>query len=217
MLSLSGGERYRRNSITGPDGRLTFGSLSPSEYFLRPMMKEYSFEPPSEMVRVAEGATVEVRIVGRRVAFSCFGLVTSPCGEPEPGVVVEAVSLCGETRCCNLQEEAVSERTGHFRVRGLLPQCTYEIRMKKGSQINEDFERLTPAGTNITILSGDVKGPRLVGFRHHRAHRTDVSLRIFTHDSSVLSDLRVSVVRQDGSEHLSEDSEDIADSSSRVM
>ncbi|XP_071441095.1 BOS complex subunit NOMO1 [Hetaerina americana] len=218
LLSLSGAEQYRRNSATGSDGRLAFGSLSPSEYFLRPMMKEYSFDPPSEMVEVAEGATVEVRIIGRRVAFSCFGAVTSPCGDPEIGVVVEAVGVGGSSKCHNLQEEAVSERTGQFRIRGLVPTCTYEVRMKTGPQINEDFERITPAGSNVTITNGDVQGPKLVAFKHHRAHRTDVSLRVLVPDSSLLSDMRVSLIRHEGSDHSgADDADDLAESSSRVV
>lgn len=60
LLSLSGGENYRRNSQTGPDGTMAFLSLSPSEYYLRPMMKEYRFGPPSKMIAVEEGATVKV-------------------------------------------------------------------------------------------------------------------------------------------------------------
>lgn len=62
MLSLSGGEKYRRNSQTGPEGTLSFLSLSPSEYYLRPMMKEYKFDPPSKMIAVGEGATVQVTL-----------------------------------------------------------------------------------------------------------------------------------------------------------
>jgi hypothetical protein len=62
LLSLSGGESFRRNSQTGADGKMTFSSLSPSEYFLRPMMKEYRFEPHSKMITVEEGATVNVQL-----------------------------------------------------------------------------------------------------------------------------------------------------------
>lgn len=41
---------------------MTFNSLSPSEYFLRPMLKEYRFEPHSKMIEVEEGATVNVQL-----------------------------------------------------------------------------------------------------------------------------------------------------------
>lgn len=62
LLSLSGGESYRRNLQTNQDGKITFHSLSPSEYFLRPMLKEYNFEPNSKIINVKEGATVHVQL-----------------------------------------------------------------------------------------------------------------------------------------------------------
>lgn len=60
LLSLSGGESYRSNLQTNEDGRITFNGLRPSEYFLRPMMKEYSFEPNSKIIDVQEGDRVEM-------------------------------------------------------------------------------------------------------------------------------------------------------------
>ena len=42
---------------------------SPGQYFLRPMMKEYKFEPASQMIEVQEGTTVNLKISGTRVAF----------------------------------------------------------------------------------------------------------------------------------------------------
>lgn len=63
LLSLSGSDRYRKNLVTGDDGVIKFHSLSPSEYFLKPMMKEYKFNPNSKLVPVKDGETVEVEIV----------------------------------------------------------------------------------------------------------------------------------------------------------
>lgn len=60
LLSLSGGDSYRSNLQTNEDGKISFHSLSPSEYFLRPMMKEYFFQPASKIIDVKEGATVNV-------------------------------------------------------------------------------------------------------------------------------------------------------------
>lgn len=60
LLSLSGGESYRSNLQTTEDGRITFNGLRPGEYFLRPMMKEYSFEPHSKIIDVEEGERVEM-------------------------------------------------------------------------------------------------------------------------------------------------------------
>lgn len=60
LLSLSGGKSYRSNLQTNEQGKITFNSLSPSEYFLRPMMKEYSFEPSSKIIDIQEGETIEL-------------------------------------------------------------------------------------------------------------------------------------------------------------
>lgn len=63
LLSLTGGEKYRKNSMTGEAGSLSFYSLSPGEYFLRPMMKEYKFNPSSQIIEIKEGVTkfIELR------------------------------------------------------------------------------------------------------------------------------------------------------------
>lgn len=124
LLSLSGGESYRKNSVTSEDGQLVFNSLSPGEYYLRPMMKEYRFDPPSKMINVAEGATVKVQLSGTRVAFSVYGAVTSLNGEPEQGLLVEAV---GQTDCSSYQEEAMTEENGNFRIKGLQPSVSKQI------------------------------------------------------------------------------------------
>lgn len=118
LLSLSGGQSYRKNSVTGEDGKLNFHSLSPGEYYLRPMMKEYRFDPSSKMIKVVEGATVKVNLFGKRVAFSAYGSVTSLNGEPEAGLLVE---IQGQEECGHLQEEATTEENGNFRIRGLQP------------------------------------------------------------------------------------------------
>lgn len=62
LLSLSGGESYRKNLVTGDKGVINFHSLSPSQYFLRPMMKEYKFEPNSKIIDIKDGETVQVTL-----------------------------------------------------------------------------------------------------------------------------------------------------------
>jgi len=104
--------------MTSENGKFVFNSLSPGEYYLRPMMKEYRFDPPSKMIKVAEGATVTVNLFGNRVAYSAYGSVTSLNGEPEVGLLVE---VQGQGNCSNLQEEATTEENGNFRIRGLQP------------------------------------------------------------------------------------------------
>lgn len=62
LLSLSGGESYRKNLVTGDNGAINFHSLSPSQYFLRPMMKEYKFEPNSKIIDIKDGETIAVTL-----------------------------------------------------------------------------------------------------------------------------------------------------------
>jgi len=103
LLSLSGEKQYRSNNVTGSTGQMVFLGLSPGQYFLRPMMKEYKFEPASQVIQVLEGTTKKIVIKGARVAFSCFGKVTSLNGDPEPGVFIEATGI--DQDCLGFLEE----------------------------------------------------------------------------------------------------------------
>lgn len=53
-----------------------------------------------------------------------FGSVTSLSGDPEPGVVVEAIGM-GAEKCHQMQEESTTEANGQFRIRGLHPQVCH--------------------------------------------------------------------------------------------
>lgn len=62
LLSLSGDTDYRKNSITQADGKLSFTDLGPGQYFLRPMLKEFNFDPPSKMINIEEGTQEIINI-----------------------------------------------------------------------------------------------------------------------------------------------------------
>ncbi|KAF7383822.1 hypothetical protein HZH68_014579 [Vespula germanica] len=191
LLSLSGGQNYRKNSMTSDDGKLIFNSLSPGEYYLRPMMKEYRFEPPSKMINVAEGATVMVNLFGNRVAFSAYGSVTSLNGESEAGLLVEAQ---GQADCSNLQEEATTEENGTFRIRGLQPLCTYILRLKSNVEANNHIQRTSPG--SLMIQTGeDIRGLKLIAF--HPISRTDVSVHVVSVQSEHYRTLKVKLCRED--------------------
>ncbi|MCL4120383.1 UNVERIFIED_CONTAM: hypothetical protein GTU68_024146, partial [Idotea baltica] len=163
LVSTSGGKNYRQNSLTEADGTFAFQSLMPGDYFLRPMMKEYTFEPPSKMVQVEGGATVHVQISGVRVAYSILGQTISLSGEPEGDVMVEAIGT-GE-KCLGLQEEALSDAHGAFRIRGLAPNCDYTLQLKKGTGVNEHVDRSLPATRSVRIESDDFRGIKVVVLR----------------------------------------------------
>ena len=174
VVSLSGGENnFRTNEQTGPNGSLSFLALSPGEYFVKPVLKEYDFEPKSKLITVKEGAEEVVDIVGKRVAFSVFGVLTSLRGDAEPGVTLEAVGQ-GEA-CGKFQEEGVTGTDGQFRIRGLQPACSYELKLKH-SRSNVQVERTIPSSKDITITDGDITGIDLIALRPKS--NMDVSLLV---------------------------------------
>ena len=112
LVSLSGGENnYRTNEQTGPNGSLSFLGLSPGEYFVKPVLKEYEFEPRSKLITVKEGAEELVEVTAKRIAFSLYGSVTGLKGEPEAGVTMEAI---GQGECTKYQEEATTGQDKHM-------------------------------------------------------------------------------------------------------
>jgi hypothetical protein len=127
------------------------------------------------------------------VAYSAFGKVVSLAGEPEPGVVVEAVGVSQE--CSQYAEEASAEPNGNFRVRGLLPSCDYLLKVK--SSASGDKVEWTPAeGIPVSVKSKqDVRGLRLVVFRP--GTRTTVSVHVDTPSEEALASLRAVVFRED--------------------
>ncbi|XP_058808695.1 BOS complex subunit NOMO1 [Phymastichus coffea] len=196
LLSLSGGgggpNSYRKNIMTGEDGKLTFNSLSPSEYYLRPTMKEYRFEPASKMIRVEEGKSVSVKLVGRRVAFSAYGVVTCLNGEPESGLMVEAK---GQGECAHLQEETITKEDGTWRIRGLEPQCMYAIKLKLDeNDPNSRTLRAIPSSVAIQVTQ-DVFDIKLMALQP--VSRTDVSVKVISSQPENYRTLKVKLCRED--------------------
>lgn len=95
LISLSGENRYRNNSIA-VDGSMEFIGLVPGQYFVRPVLKEYVFTPADQEVAVKEGVTASIKFIAKRVAFSALGKVTFLNGKPAVDMSVEAI---GEDVC----------------------------------------------------------------------------------------------------------------------
>eukprot|EP01006_Ploeotia_vitrea_P037616 TRINITY_DN66156_c2_g3_i1.p1 TRINITY_DN66156_c2_g3~~TRINITY_DN66156_c2_g3_i1.p1 ORF type:complete len:1282 (+),score=733.03 TRINITY_DN66156_c2_g3_i1:3-3848(+) len=128
LLSLSG-KGYRQNNATSAAGEFAFEELFPGHYFLRPLMKEYEFEPRQSSIEVEESSTAELTFKATRVAYSVFGSVHSLNGAAEDNVVIEAsgVDADGHKR----YEETVTDADGKFRLRGLVPGVEYDVQPKK--------------------------------------------------------------------------------------
>ncbi|RWS20996.1 nodal modulator 3-like protein, partial [Leptotrombidium deliense] len=181
LISISGGsDNFRKNSITPESGQLSFVGLNPGQYFVRAVLKEYLFEPSSKIIDVKQGETVVFEIKGKRVAFSCYGVTNSLNGQPEGGILLEAVGTEGVsqdgTSCSHFLEETVSEANGQFRIRDLQPNCKYTIRLKKDEK-NEQISRSIPSEHIVTIPASkeakDITGIRLILFR--KSTQMDIS------------------------------------------
>ncbi|XP_032896163.1 nodal modulator 1-like [Amblyraja radiata] len=182
LLSLSGGQ-FRSNLLTQENGMLTFANLSPGQYYFKPMMKEFRFEPASQMIEVQEGQSLRIQVTGYRTAYSCYGTVSSLNGEPEQGVAVEAL---GQKDCSIYGEDTVTDEEGKFRLRGLLPNCVYHIQLKVEG--NDHIERALPQYRAIQVEGSDIDGVNILAFR--QINQFDLSGNIITSPEH-LSTLRV--------------------------
>lgn len=76
-----------------------------------------------------------------------MGVITLLSGQPKEGVSVEARSESG------YYEETVTDSSGSYRLRGLLPDTTYVIKVvKKDGFGNNKFERASPESINIKVF-----------------------------------------------------------------
>ncbi|EFO22900.1 hypothetical protein LOAG_05586 [Loa loa] len=166
LISLSGTENYRSNSFIDKIGKIIFVGLRPGEYFLRPILQEYKFDPKSITINIKEGEFETVNLKGHRFAYSVFGKVSYPTDQPAPAVTVEAVS----EQCNQLQEEDTTNENGEYRIRGLHPKCVYRLVLKTPSG-----QRLQsyPTHYDIVVSAEDVKGIDFVLI--HIEERVDVA------------------------------------------
>lgn len=147
------------------------------------MMKEYRFEPNSKMTSVKEGDSYKMKVIGKRIAFSGFGFVQSLSGLGEPQALVIATSTSKDktSKCFQHIEEAKTDITGAFRIRGLLPTCSYHLQMKQDHQNGH--------GLNINNVNKDVYGLNLICLQPPAY--TDVTVSVYTPKADDYRSLRV--------------------------
>ncbi|KAI3460746.1 hypothetical protein Pfo_017409 [Paulownia fortunei] len=153
LLSLSGEDGYRNNSVTGVGGTFMFDNLFPGSFYLRPLLKEYAFSPPAEAIDLGSGESKEVVFHATRVAFSAMGKVTLLSGQPKEGVSVEA-----RAESKGFYEETITDTSGSYRLRGLQPDTTYVIKIaRKGELDGLHIERASPESVTVKVGYEDIK------------------------------------------------------------
>uniref|UniRef100_A0A8C2CBR5 Nodal modulator n=1 Tax=Cyprinus carpio TaxID=7962 RepID=A0A8C2CBR5_CYPCA len=188
LLSLSGAN-FRSNMLSQDTGLLTFNNLSPGQYYFKPMMKEFRFEPSAQMITVEEGQVLHIPITGFKTAYSCYGTVQSIGGDAEQGVAVEAV---GQGECGVYSEDTVTDEEGRFRLRGLRPGCNYNIQLR--GEGNDHIERALPPHKTIKVGDTDIEGINIIAFR--QINQFDLSGNVIT-SSEHLPTLWVKLCKSD--------------------
>lgn len=173
LLSLSG-EGYRNNNQTDENGDFIFDTLFPGQYFIRPLLKEYKFQPQSQSIDVQPSSDIVKTFQASRTAYSVYGRMVSLNGEPEKYVKVEALQILesnftedGKKRYPRYEETDTDEQ-GEYRLRGLVPNSRYRIGVKKGKnaqQSNKRLERTSPEYIYVDIETSEVKVEDLIAFR----------------------------------------------------
>lgn len=160
LLSLSGDDGYRNNSISGAGGTFHFDNLFPGTFYLRPLLKEYAFSPSAQVIELGSGESREVTFHATRVAYSATGTVTLLSGQPKEGVSVEARSVSK-----GYYEETLTDSSGSYRLRGLVPEATYVIKVVKKDGLGTNrIERASPESVTIQVGSGDIRDLDFVVF-----------------------------------------------------
>ncbi|XP_010523920.1 PREDICTED: nodal modulator 3 [Tarenaya hassleriana] len=153
LLSLSGDDGYRNNSVSGVGGQFIFDSLFPGNFYLRPLLKEYAFSPSTLAIELGSGESREAVFEATRIAYSAMGRVALVSGQPK-GVSIEARS---ESK--GYYEETTSDSNGNYRLRGLHPDTTYVIKVaRKNGSGNNGIERASPDSVSIKVGYEDMKG-----------------------------------------------------------
>eukprot|EP00250_Pteridium_aquilinum_P020313 c24781_g1_i1 orf=109-3804(+) len=170
LLSLSGDRGFRRNAIASSGEAFVFDSLFPGNFFLRPLLKEYSFSPASFSIDLESGSVVELDFSASRISYSAHGMVMSLTGRPEEGISLEARS---ETK--GYYEETVTDSEGKYRLRGLLPDTAYNIKvvLKDVKEGLSKIERASPSSYSLQVGANDTTAVDFVVF--HQPHMTIIT------------------------------------------
>jgi hypothetical protein len=98
FLSLSGSSGFKHNTRLGPDRTSTFQGLQPGTFYLKPLLREHSFDPPVADIQLEDGQQMQLGLTAVRAAWGISGAVKSGrspvrslldawfCGRRSPGL-----------------------------------------------------------------------------------------------------------------------------------
>ncbi|CAA2967005.1 Nodal modulator 1 [Olea europaea subsp. europaea] len=170
LLSLSGEDGYRNNSVTGVGGIFTFDNLFSGSFYIRPLLKDARswtklssgrnmLSPPTQAIEPGSGESREIIFHATCVAYSAIGRVTLLSGQSVEGISVEARA---DSKAFY---ESLTDSSDSYRLRGLQPNTTYVIKVaRKGELDRTQIERASPESVAVKVVHEDMKGIDFVVF-----------------------------------------------------
>lgn len=188
LLTSSVASIRRRTATTDSTGEVLFTDLQPGEYYLRPQLREYKFQPEDSQISLKSGDEVISTFQAQRIAFSCYGQITSINNEPESGLIIDAV---GVDQCENLpRESAKTDVNGHFRLAALQPGCRYRLQYRPNptDPSQNDILKVEPRNQLIEVMENDLQNIHLFTIKRP----TDVDVNVFIQtQTQYLNNLKV--------------------------
>ena len=96
------------------DGYFDFYELYSGEYYIKPLLKEYKFDPAQKQINIVGGEHYEEIIVAHRFAFSVYGKVNNLNKEKVDGVSIQAVNIKTQQITETLLDKNNEYRTNKF-------------------------------------------------------------------------------------------------------
>ncbi len=185
LFSLSSEDRlFRKTLKSEQNGHASFENLKPGLYFLIVMMQEYEFTPNSYPIQITDGYQMNLLVEAKRIAYSCYGKVTSINGQVENGALVEAVSTItnnDQNEACVNENAKVDQQM--FRIKNLKPGCKYELRVKNLSE--KQLSSILPEFYEIAVNNEDLQERNFVVLE--KLDNFDLSIAISYKKHSVLT------------------------------
>lgn len=190
LLTSSTNTMRRRTATTDSTGEVLFEDLQSGSYYLRPQLREYKFQPEDAQIELKSGEEFIAKFQAERIAFSCYGQVTSINNEPEFGLIIDAIGIdhC-ETAT---RESAKTDINGQFRLRALQPGCRYRLQYRSNPSDSTQIEILDiePKNKIIEIFDTDVFDIHLYTIKRP----TDADINVFVQtQTQFLNQLKVKI------------------------
>ena len=190
VLTSSTNTMRRRTATTDSTGEVLFTDLQPGNYYIRPQLREYQFFPEDSQIELKSGDEIISSFDARRIAFSCFGQVTSINNEPEFGLIIDAIGI---EQCEHVpRESAKTDLNGHFRLRALQPSCRYRLQYRSNptdSHQSMEIIHLQPQSQLIETIDADLHHIHLYTIKRP----VDIDINVFVQTpTQFLNQLKVS-------------------------